>query len=190
MNEPGQVTDSLHFQFLGKSTYAIPRDTMASFLTQVDGRIKAKGFKSTVGHHYAGDLDLPTGDYAQYHYYPQNIDEHWYQPYLLPSRLPLQTDLPTRHAFIGEFQSAEIQKDQTHSVIWPELDAQFQSGDGLSRIYTRLQLIENKGYGLALLWPDLDASVEPPTFEPLHYSQPVLDGIRAYLLLQHSRGKR
>jgi hypothetical protein len=181
MNEPGQVTDSLHFGFLNKSTYPIPRDVMRAFLTDVAARITAKGFKSTVGHHYAGDLDLPTGDFRQFHYYPQ--DTSWGKGLFVPSKLPPASE--TR-AFVGEFQSDEKQLGQSNSTIWPEVASALQSGNGFSRTVARLQLLEAKGYGLALVWPDGGRSginYDPATasLEPIHFSQPILDGIRWYV---------
>jgi hypothetical protein len=42
---------------------------------------------------------------------------------------------------------------------------------------------EAKGYGLCLLWPDDDVKYndKSPETEPVHFSQPVLDGIKYYL---------
>jgi hypothetical protein len=178
MNEPGQVTDSPHVSFLGKTDFPVPRAPMAAFLSDVIARIEAKGFESTVGHHYAGDLTLPTGSVRQFHYYPQ--DTAWLRRFFVPSRLPPHSE--TR-AFVGEFPSAHTQPDQRSSVPWPEIPAALQAGGGLSRTVARLRLLEAKGYGLALLWPDKAVDYHPATasLEPLQFSQPVLEGIKAYL---------
>jgi hypothetical protein len=183
MNEPGHVTDSLHVRFLDRTSYPIPRAVMSSFLNDVAARFKP--FRSTVGHHHAGDLSLATGDLRQFHYYPQR---KWWGTSLLPSKLPPQSETG---AFIGEFQSHYRQEDQSSSVPWPEIPRAVQAQDGLVRTVARLRLLEAKGYGLAILWPDCTAQndagapidYEPATsaLEPLHYSQPILDGIRQYL---------
>jgi hypothetical protein len=178
MNEPGQVTESPHVLALRKTNFPIPRAQMAAFLSDVIARIEGKGFSSTVGHHYAGDLSLPTGSLRQFHYYPQ--DTAWLKRFFVPSRLPPQSE--TR-AFVGEFPSAHTQPDQKNSVPWPEIPSSLQSGGGFSRTVSRLQLLEAKGYGLALLWPDAPVDFDPATAssEPLQFSQPVLDGIQRYL---------
>jgi hypothetical protein len=183
-NEPGQITDSLHVSILDRTAYPIARDAMNSFLSDVAAHFNP--FKSTVGHHYAGDLSLTTGDLPQFHYYPQ--DPSWGKGLFVPRELPPQSETK---AFIGEFQSSYKQDDQATSTPWPEIPLTYQAGNGLSRIYTRLQHIEAKGYGLAILWPDcktatpdgapIDYEVATSALEPLHYSQPVLDGIREYL---------
>jgi hypothetical protein len=179
MNEPGQVTTSEHAIFLNRTDYFIPREVMVSFLNEVCGIIESHGFQSTVGHHFAGDLNLAKVTRPQFHYYPQWND--WYGP-LLPYHLPPQSE--TR-AFIGEFSSSFIQADQGgNSVPWPDVSGSMQSGLGLSRIVGRLQHIESKGYGLALLWPDRDVpygNQDAPPPDPLHFSQPVLNGIKTYL---------
>jgi hypothetical protein len=151
---------------------------MAAFLSDVIARIEGKGFASTVGHHYAGDLTLPTGSLRQFHYYPQ--DTAWLRRFFVPSRLPPHAE--TR-AFVGEFPSAYTQPDQKSSVPWPEIPASLQAEGGLSRTVARLRLLEAKGYGLALLWPDTAVVYDPraPSSEPLQFSQPVLEGIKAYL---------
>jgi pSer/pThr/pTyr-binding forkhead associated (FHA) protein len=181
MNEPGQITDSLHVGFLNKTTHPIPREVMDSFLSDVAARFAANGFASTVGHHHAGDLHLTTGDLRQFHYYPQ--DASGMRRWLVPSELPPWSE--TR-AFLGELQSDVRQFDQRDSVPWPEIPLSSQCGSGRARTVARLRLVEAKGYGLALLWPDLEGppiDYEPATAaeEPLHFSQPVLDGIREYL---------
>ncbi len=195
MNEPGQITDTLAGRWLRRTSYPIPRDTMNAFLSSVAARIAARGFASTVGHWWAGDLDLFTGDLPQFHHYPQSVS---WAPGLLPSRLPPQSQ--TR-AFVGELASDEVQRDQRASTPWPELPRELQSGDGRLCTDARLRLLEARGYGLGLLWPDLPrprrrageradprvafgpVDYEPHTAadEPLHYSQGVIDGIRGYV---------
>jgi hypothetical protein len=178
MNEPGQVTDSPYVSFLRKTDFPIPRWQMATFLADVIARFEGRGFQSTVGHHHAGDLTLPTGSLRQFHYYPQSTA--WLRRFFVPSRLPPQEETL---AFVGEFPSAYIQPDQRYSVPWPEIAASVESGDALARTVARLRLLEAKGYGVALLWPDTAVDFDPATAaaEPLQFSQPVLDGIAAYL---------
>jgi hypothetical protein len=197
MNEPGQVTESLHIRFVSKKTnFFISYSTMNSFLSDVVARIKSSGLKATVGHHYLGDLQTPAlqaGDIPQFHFYPQrtprDIGRHLGVPYDLPEH-------KDSGAFIGEFQSDYTEPDQGDtSIPWPEIPDWDQVGDGKSCTVKRLKLIEQKGYGLALLWPDqptttpkrralpghlnyLEATRKD---EPLHYSQGVLDGIRQYI---------
>jgi hypothetical protein len=203
-NEPGQVTASIHMSVVPepRTSYYIPRDQMNGFLSEVVSRIRAKGLKSTVGHHYEGDLSLlETGDFRQFHYYPHK-KEYWGLGAILgvPYNLPEHKDTD---AFIGEFQSAKDQGDQGGSIKWPEITENAtaakatdpQGGDGYSCISARLKWIENKGYGLAILWPDQPNNPDPDRTspgvidyepataaqEPLHYSQKVLDGIRSYV---------
>ena len=178
MNEPGQVTESLYVSLLQKTELPISRLHMVGFLSDVIARIEGKGFESTVGHHHAGDLDLPTGSLPQFHYYPQ--DTAWMKGLFVPSRLPPQHETA---AFVGEFPSEYVQPDQRHSAPWPEIPVSLQSAGALSRTVARLRLLEAKGYGLALLWPDRAVHFEPETAssEPLQFSEGVLEGIRAYL---------
>jgi hypothetical protein len=172
------VTESPHVTFLDKTAFPIPRGLMAAFLRDVVARIEAKGFESTVGHHYAGDLTLPTGSLPQFHYYPQ--DTAWLRRFFVPSRLPAHS---ATRAFVGEFPSAYTQPDQRYSVPWPEIPSSLESGGGFTRTVARLRLLEAKGYGLALLWPDEPGSYDlaSASSEPLQFSQPVLGGIQAYL---------
>jgi hypothetical protein len=198
MNEPGQVTDSIQFKYLKKSTFAIPNSQMTSFLQKIIDCVHEKGLKATVGHHFAGDLDdLPTGDIRQFHYYPQHYNYtgytggEWWKNLVVPTDLPPFRKLVGKYAivgtkaFIGEFQSGYAQPDQRHAVTWPEIPDKDQVG-ATSRMVTRLNLIEQKGYGLALLWPDdpppaVGFDPANPSDERLKVSKEVLDGVRAYL---------
>jgi hypothetical protein len=184
VNEPGQVTESMYVSYLRKTTYPIPRWQMAGFLREVIARIEKKGFATTVGHHHAGDFDLPTGSLPQFHYYPQDTSrEAGVRRFFVPSRLP-----PHREtlAFVGELQSAYRQRDQAGSVPWPEIPESVQRGtsefEGTSEgTVARLRLLEEKGYGLALLWPDRDDVTYPEHPEDeLHFTDAVLRGIEAY----------
>jgi hypothetical protein len=182
MNEPGQVTMSASALYLRKTLYPIRPYAMRRFLDEMVDCIGRKGFESTVGHLREHDMGwLPTGSLPQFHYYPQRLGPG------LNGRLA-SYDLPRASsppAFIGEFASSLVQRHQKRSTRWPEIEALLQEASVLSRIVSRLRLIEAKGYRLALLWPDLTSEVDydpaSPEREPVHFSRAVLEGIKHYL---------
>jgi len=111
---------------------------------------------TTVGH--AGHPDLAryrTGDLPQFHFYPRS--------HLLDARLP--SYVGARAPILGEFSTcravarAPFQPDPVLRP-WPELGG----GDCASQhasVLLRLWRLNDKGYDLGLLWPDIDKDQEP-----------------------------
>jgi hypothetical protein len=179
INEPGQVVDSRTNYWLSwvgkqKTDYPIAEADMRAFLDDACHRIEARNFKSTVGHWYSDDLSLPTGNLPQFHYYPSRSLGHDFV-----GKLPLQTETK---AFIGEFAALKTQTDQSTSVPWPEIPDADQN-DPATRVFKRLKKIEEKGYEMALLWPDLGAVLDFNDYskDPLKLSNGVIQGIVRYL---------
>lgn len=126
---------------------------LRTFLQEALNRIEAHPefvSKSTVGHRFITDLDtLPTGKLRQFHYYAKTTlaDD--------PARIPNHA---TTNAFVGEFSPEfngnlfdRIRSDPGAS--WPELDG--RDRPALKTVTRRLQLLADKGYTLAMVWPNL-----------------------------------
>ena len=151
---------------LAKRTSAV-----RAFLEEGLARVAAHGFSSTVGHRFARDLDrFPTGSVRQFHYYPRTG---------LRALLPLTEQRLDAHvdtrAILGEFAT---RLDRSQGDLWPELPASEQR-DPARAVVARLRLVAEKGYGLALVWPDLDGAPVAPA-DPLKLSPGVAAGIREY----------
>jgi hypothetical protein len=178
VNEPGQVTDSLETgvsrRVSSRTDYYIPADAMRAFLNKAIDRIERNGFGSTVGHWVRGDMGfLPTGSARQFHYYPQSFER-----ILGGGHLPPFADT---QAFIGEFAADKWPPEQTHSMLWPDIPNE-DPIDGTVRTFHRLKLCEEKGYKLALLWPDLSQDFDParPWLDPVRFTSDVQRGIQAF----------
>jgi hypothetical protein len=177
INEPGQLIKNSLPSMLGHvmTDYPVDESVMRDFLRRALDRIEAKGFVSTVGHWREADLKLDNCKLPQFHYYPTKV-----------MGLPLVGDLPlckdVGGAFIGEFAASRVQSGQSHSVPWPEIPADVQQ-DGRKRTFARLKKIEEKGYKLALLWPDTGTNYDPanPAHDDLHFTPEVLQGVKDYL---------
>ncbi len=109
-----------------------------------------KGFKSTVGHRFCGDLDsAPNGSRRQFHYYPVTRQVPLIGPVTLAdSALPLFSD---SRAFIGEFGIQD--PVDGHGGLWPELNGA-DAPDTRTRTLERLKFIQGLEYPFALVWPD------------------------------------
>jgi hypothetical protein len=162
MNEPTWVTlDPLSSM----------RAHVTAFLTGAIARIAMHGHQSTVGHRFSSDLDdLPTGSLRQCHYYPREGLRA-----LLPLTERRLRDYAQTRAFLGEFSS---RNDGSEGDDWPEIGDALQR-DPRRRVYERLRCAQAKGYGLSLVWPDLDG-VPFGAADPLKFSSPVLAGIRDF----------
>jgi len=200
MNEPIWVT--LPPSMFGKPLNSfvdrfLPASDMETFLKEGLQRIQARvttvpdpanpgtqkqthAFKSTVGHRFAWNLDQlplfgttwPSGDIRQFHYYPST------EQFLDRMDDTLPNSRQTRGAILGEF-AAGPPVAAKHHKFWPEIPG--ESGLSTSdRMLRRLELIERKGYGLALIWPDLDGSA-PGATDPLKLSAGAQDGVKRYL---------
>jgi len=125
---------------------------LRTFLQEALDRIEAHpefGQKSTVGHRFITDLaKLPTGKLRQFHYYAKTtVAED-------PSVIP---DHATTNAFVGEFSPEfngnlfdRIRSDPGAS--WPELKD--RDRPATLTVSRRLQLLSDKGYALAMVWPN------------------------------------
>ncbi len=174
INEPSWSTASW---FIPTQT-ALPKSVVKSFLSHAVRRIdNFRGddgkalFKSTVGHRYASDMNLyDTGTLPQFHYYPTTALD-----------IGGDGDLPkcadVKNAILGEF-GAGGPADWKHTE-WPEIPSFAQRAGGDIRVLLRLQLIEAKGYDVALLWPDMNGAPAGPT-DPLKLSAACQKGVRTY----------
>jgi hypothetical protein len=125
---------------------------LRTFLQEALDRIEAHSefaSKSTVGHRFIPDLNtLPTGKLRQFHYYAKtNVADD-------PTTIP---DHATTNAFVGEFSPEfngnlfdRIREDPGAS--WPEL--QDRDRPAQHTVTRRLQLLADKGYLLAMVWPN------------------------------------
>jgi hypothetical protein len=145
-----------------------------AFLSAALARIDAAGQPSSVGHRFARDLARhPTGSHRQFHYYP----ERWAGVTFVDRRLP---PYAVTRAFVGEFGVAPAGQGQ--GALWPELGGR-DAGSTEQRLLARLALLEERGYPLALLWPDgIDGRGGrrlPPGPDPLQLSQSAQAALRA-----------
>lgn len=128
INEPDWITTGWHFRLFGSSP--VPELAMKEFLEDGKQRIRAAGFKPTIGFGSVHTLrgSGVTAEINQFHYYPDGraaLEPHRFDP-----QFP---------GIVGEFATASTDR-------WPELTVDAQSvGD-------RLQLTADLGYPLALPW--------------------------------------
>lgn len=127
INEPDWITKGWHFS-LGHSP--VSELAMKEFLEDGKQRIRAAGFKPTIGF---GSIDTlrqsgVTAEINQFHYYPDG------RPTLEPHRFD-----PRFPGIIGEFATATTD-------VWPDLSTDLQS------VADRLQLAAERGYPLAIPW--------------------------------------
>lgn len=156
----------------GKTTSA---SSMASFLGQAVQLIDQTGFPSTVGHRFARDLsNYPTGSVRQFHFYPTGI----FRRAVIDRTLPR---FEVTRAILGEFG---VQAPGEQGELWPELLGA-DGGDTRTRTLARLRHVQEKGYRLALLWPDgIDGKGGrslPPGPDPLQLSVEAQRGIEDFL---------
>jgi hypothetical protein len=128
MNEPDWITRGWHPHPFGESP--IPEQAMREFFEDGKQRIRAAGFKPTIGFGSVRTLQRSgvTAEINQFHYYPNGrtrLERHAFD-----SRFP---------GIIGEFATSTAD-------IWPDLTTPVQ---GISH---RLQLAEDLGCPLALPW--------------------------------------
>ena len=128
INEPDWVTRGWHPD--PRANAPIPESAMREFLEDGKQRIRAAGFKPTIGFAMANTLQRSgvTAEINQFHYYPDGrtpLDRHAFDP-----RFP---------GIIGEFATSA-------SDVWPDLTA---DGQGIADC---LRLAESRGYPLVLPW--------------------------------------
>jgi hypothetical protein len=188
INEPIWDTSAAHATFL--TTWKTKRPalvlhpdvlpaTMETFINEALSRISKAGFASTVGHRYFDDLAaLPTGMWRQFHYYPDTVKLPGLPsislPYTDPYPLP---DFATSQSFIGEFSCTLPGNNQ--GGAWPELNGA-DTVNVTTAVYERLRLLNHKGYGLALVWPDLKDPVCCGP-DPVRLSMAAQAGIKKFL---------
>jgi hypothetical protein len=128
INEPDWITKGWHFSLFGDSP--VSETAMNEFLEDGKERIRAAGFKPTIGF---GSIDTlrqsgVTAEINQFHYYPDGrapLEPHRFDP-----RFP---------GILGEFATAATD-------VWPDLASDVQG------VGNRLQLAAERGYPLALPW--------------------------------------
>lgn len=128
INEPDWVTAGWHSNLLAATP--VSQGAMRAFIEEAKGRIRAAGFKPTIGFASIGTLRASgiTAEINQFHYYPDGaraLDRHAFDP-----RFP---------AVIGEFATAATD-------VWPNLAGGNQS------VLDRLRLARSQGYPLAIPW--------------------------------------
>ena len=126
INEPDWITNGWHPD--GRSDHPVDEAAMRAFAEDANARIRAAGFKPTIGFSLLETLlgSEITADVNQFHHYPNGTR-------LLPSHT-FDAESP---GIIGEF--ATVPTD-----VWPELRRQ--------TTFNRLRRAERQGYPLALLW--------------------------------------
>jgi hypothetical protein len=128
INEPDWITKGWHPNPLASPP--IPERAMREFLDDGKQRIRAAGFKPTIGFASVHTLQRSgvTAEINQFHYYPDGremLERHTFDP-----RFP---------GIIGEFATAATD-------VWPDLTGDFQS------VAHRLSLAAERGYSLVLPW--------------------------------------
>jgi hypothetical protein len=128
INEPEWVTAGWHSNPFARTP--VPEAAMRAFIEEGTDRIRAAGFKPTIG--FASIRTLLrsgiTAELNQFHHYPggaRALDRHDFDP-ILPG-------------IIGEFATAGTD-------VWPDLRGDDQS------VLHRLRLARSHGYPLAILW--------------------------------------
>lgn len=158
--------------------FAILKDEqLNAFLGDALDRIEARGFASTVGHRTYDDMSkYKTGTRKQFHFYA------W--PVLDAPGLGVAAKIPRYqgagglddrdNTFVGEIGAGD------DGASWPELNG-VDKTDVRNRVFERLSLVAQRGYPLALLWPDLgwrvvggQASTSP---DPWKYSDEAILGL-------------
>ncbi len=131
---------------------------------------------TTVGH--AGHPDLGryrTGDFPQFHFYPRS--------HLLNARLP--SYVGERAPILGELSTCRAEARapfQPDPVLrpWPELEGRDCTSQRDS-VLSRLWRVNDKGYELCLLWPDIDKANELVRPGREKYSPEVWRGVDSFL---------
>jgi hypothetical protein len=128
INEPDWVTSGWHSSPFARTP--VPEAAMRAFIEEGTERIRAAGFKPTIGFASIGTLGQSgiTAEINQFHHYPggaRALDRSDFDP-----------SLP---GIIGEFATAGTD-------VWPDLTGSNQS------VLHRLRLARSHGYPLAILW--------------------------------------
>jgi hypothetical protein len=173
MNEPAWNVRWLVPRSSAGGPTALARE-LAQFLERAVDLIDSYGFPSTVGHRFVSDLErFPTGTIRQFHFYPTGA----FARALVDRTLPA---FAATRAILGEFG---VQPAGEQGVPWPELRGQ-DCGDTRTRTAVRLRHVRDKGYELALLWPDgLDgrgARSAPPGADPIQLSPAAQAGVEDF----------
>lgn len=148
---------------------------MAAFLARAIDSIEQAGFPSTVGHRFVRDWSrYPTGTVRQFHFYPTGV----FGRALIDRKLP---PFARTRAILGEFG---VQAPGEQGELWPELRGA-DAGGTRQRTRARLGHVRDKGYELALLWPDgIDGHggrTLPPGPDPPQLSAEARAGVEDFL---------
>jgi hypothetical protein len=136
---------------------------MSTFIRLACNWIEDKKFQSTVGHRFLSDLSImPTGTLSQFHYYSEQFAN-----FADPPKLPASSAAGS--GIIGEF-GASIGKgfelNQHPNVLdygqpWDRDFPDHRDRNPSETVFDRLTLINQLGYQLAFVWPDLkDANID------------------------------
>jgi hypothetical protein len=150
------------FDVNGPKPQEVDSQNLNAFLRAATQLIESKGFASTIGHRFFGDLIPPpfqmmpyaplvvTGNRPQFHYYRQSHLGVGDPPQIKGQNLFRSLSAVGPKPFLGEFDSSVNRFGEP----WPELS-------GNDTTTTRLELLQNEGCELALLWPDLGGGKAP-----------------------------
>jgi hypothetical protein len=188
MNEPFWNTSRIagHFAPGVAGGRTVSDDQMKTFLSGALNLIEnVHGFKGTVGHRFSTDLaDFPTGKRRQFHFYHKakqfRVMPGLFPPvfFLLspspPPTFEIDDQLPPfseTQAFVGEFATSA-----SESLPWKELNGA-DAGDTRTRVFERLKFLQEKGYPLALVWPDGPSATPDQVVDPLKLTAEAQQGI-------------
>jgi hypothetical protein len=158
MNEPEWEVDDVLFLDINKHGVlgrAELRDFLGACLKQIT-LPSTVGFASPrplPGVSARGVVSYPAGTRPQFHYYGPSRDarDAWIPGrYNLPDADAWNSSLRIKEKpFVGEIDGADLVKGP-----WPSLEGGDLNKDALS-VFLRLRKLKEKGYELALLWPDV-----------------------------------
>lgn len=163
MNEPDWSTEGgpLHARLDGDGFHVMPKtvpaDMMSAFLERSLRRITDAGFVSSVGFKKADPTWVSpslrdfmvqraaTGEYLhQVHHYPSLYE---------PGRLKPHASLPIQPCIVGEMATIQGKPLGLHIAWWRErLGDIRRAGKANEYLRRRLEIIEELGYPMALLW--------------------------------------
>lgn len=150
MNEPRWVDRDHKETSYSLFSPRVPYTNVYAFLKEGLDRLWNHSLPSSVGHNAHQDMArYPTGDVAQFHYYPFKSE-------------PLPSYSPGKAALVGEIscRAATLPATDWSSPgeadlrAWPELAGK-DKASAKAATFERLKLLNKRGYVFAILWPDV-----------------------------------